>query len=230
MKKRGQLIVIEGTDGSGKATQAKLLVRALRRKGKRIHAIAFPQYGKKSAAPVEAFLNGEFGPPWKLGPYRSATLFAVDRVAARQQLLEWRRHGETIVADRYVASGLAYDGAAISSPVARRKFWQWSQDFQYRVLGLPKPDMTIVLLVPPRIAQRLILVKHVRRYLRGRKRDHYERERWFQERVIQRYRELATVDRSMKIIECVEGAKLLSKKEIHHRIMRVLGLKTKLRT
>ncbi len=224
MKKRGQLIVIEGTDGSGKATQAKLLVRELRRRGRRVHTIAFPQYGKKSAGPVEAFLNGEYGPPWKLGPYRSATLFAVDRVAARQQLLGWMRRGETIVADRYVASGLAYDGAAIASRTARQKFWQWSRHFQYRVLGLPKPDATIVLLVPPRIAQRLILVKQVRRYLRGRKRDHYERERWFQGRVIERYRELAAADRSMTIIECVERGKLLSKPDVHRRIMKVLGL------
>lgn len=221
--RKGKFIVIEGTDGSGKATQAKLLAQALRRKGKKVQTIAFPQYGQKSAGAVEAYLNGVYGTPREVGPYRMAIFYAVDRAAAKGKLREWLQQGLTVVADRYFASNMAYTAAIISLPRERQQYWQWAKDLEFGLFGIPRPDVTVVLTVPPRISQRLILKKQRRLYIRRRKRDIHERNIKFQRRVITMYRLIAKRDRSTHVIDCAPRGKLLSKQEIHRAILSKLG-------
>jgi dTMP kinase len=223
--RRGLFIAIEGTDGSGKATQTALLARALRRQGKRVHSIAFPQHGRPSAAPVDAYLNGDFGTPKEFGIYQAAVLYAVDRAAAKKDMAAWLKHGDVVIADRYIASNWAFGGAQLPTPAARKKYWRWDAKLEFGFFGIPKPDVTIALAVDPVMAQKLILKKKARAYLKGKKRDQYERNIRLQHRVLATYRELSTFDRSIHIIECIEHNALLSKLDVHHRIMDVITKK-----
>lgn len=223
MARRGRFIAIEGTDGSGKATQARLLALALRRLRRRVHVIGFPQYGKPSAAPVEAFLNGDYGTGLAVGPYRASVLYAADRVAARQQILNWLADGDIVIADRYTASSLAHQGWKISNPALRRRFWTWLENFEYVTLGLPRPDRTIVLMVPPSTSRQLVLKKKQRAYIRGgRRRDMVERDRVYQQKSYEVYRELCRRDRRFRAIDCAPQGKLIGKTEVRDKVVAAL--------
>lgn len=222
-RRRGLFVVIEGTDGSGKATQAKLLEQAFRRQGRAVHRIAFPQYGKHSAAPIEAYLNGEYGSLQDVGPYRASIFYAIDRLTARTSILGWLRAGDIVIADRYMASNLAFQGAKIPSWNARKKFWMWDEEFEYELLGIPRPDLTLVLVVPSQVGTQRVFRKRARKYLHGKKRDIHERDERYQRRVVSIYRELATLDRTMKIVDCAPDGIVLSIPQVHQLISQTLG-------
>lgn len=85
---QGKLIVIEGTDGTGKETQTKLLGRALLSEGINLKEISFPHYGTTACGPVEMYLRGDFGKnPEDVSPYAATTLYAIDRFASYK--MEW---------------------------------------------------------------------------------------------------------------------------------------------
>ena len=86
---KGKLIVIDGTDGSGKGTQFDLLLKRLQKEQVDVHTKDFPQYGKKSAGAVEEYLNGLYGTSEEVGPYRASILFAVDRYDASFEMKKW---------------------------------------------------------------------------------------------------------------------------------------------
>lgn len=220
---RGRFIAIEGTDGSGKATQAALLARTLQRQGRTVHIIAFPQHGKPSAAPVDAYLTGKYGSLTDVGPYQASMLYAVDRFAAKQGIMNWLRRGHIVLADRYLASNMAHQGAKIASLKARKKFWKWIEELEYSLMGIPRPDMTVVLTVPTVVSRTLVLKKKPRAYLQRHKRDIHERNTGYQRRVLATYRELARFDRGMRIVECTDHGVLLGKSDVHRRVMETVG-------
>lgn len=211
--------MIEGTDGAGKATQTRLLAQAIKKSGRKVQTIAFPQYGKHSAAPISAYLRGEYGSLKELGPYRASIFYAIDRVTARTKILEWLKAGQVVIADRYMASNLAHQGAKISNWQARKKYWLWDEEFEFELLGIPRPDCTIVLTVPPEVSQKLILQKKQRAYLKSKKKDIHERDVKYQKQVALAYGELALFDRDMKIINCAPDGHLLPKQYIHELVM-----------
>lgn len=219
MKKRGMFIVIEGTDGSGKATQTKLLAKAVQALGRTVKTIAFPQYGKHSAAPIAAYLRGEYGSLKELGPYRTSIFYAIDRVTARSTIMAWLKAGYVVIADRYMASNLAHQGAKISNWQARKKYWMWDEEFEFELLGIPRPDCTVILMVLPDVSQKLILKKKQRKYLKSKKKDIHERDVKYQRQVAQAYGELALFDRDMKIINCAPEGHLLPIDYIHKLVM-----------
>jgi dTMP kinase len=219
MARRGRFIAIEGTNGSGKGTQTRLLVQALRRRGKRVRLIAFPQYRQKSAAPIEAYLNGDYGPMRDVGPYQAALLYAVDRAAARTKILAWLASGDIVIADRFTASNLAYGGAQIKSAKQRLKFWRWLEGLEYELLELPRPDRTIVLSVPVQTSHKLVLLKKARAYLRRGKRDIQEKDRQLERRVLAAYQALVRRDRTFRLVNCAPQGKLLGKLEIRDKVV-----------
>ncbi|MBU4493296.1 MAG: thymidylate kinase, partial [Nanoarchaeota archaeon] len=107
---KGKFIVIAGTDGSGKATQIKILVKRLKDKGYEVEIADFPQYGKKSAALVEEYLNGKFGLAEEVGPYRASIFYACDRYAASFKIKEWLDEGKIVVSNRYVSANVGHQG------------------------------------------------------------------------------------------------------------------------
>ena len=142
----GKLIVFEGTDGSGKATQSKLLFERLQREGVDCRKLNFPRYGEKSAALVELYLGGAFGThPSDVNAYAASTFYSVDRYASyRTDWGEIYENGGLILSDRYTTSNAIHQGSKL--PEAELPaFFDWLYDLEYGKMGLPRPDLVLYL-------------------------------------------------------------------------------------
>ena len=163
MTTRGLLIGIEGIDGSGKHTQAKLLEHSLLARGYSVYATGFPQYESWFGNMVGRFLNGDFGPLDKVDPRFTALLYAGDRFEAKPRLEAALNAGKVVLVDRYVGSNLAHQVAR--APVEKRaEFLRWIEHLEYGIYGLPRENLILYLRVPPRQAQLLISRKSGRPY------------------------------------------------------------------
>lgn len=153
----GKLIVFEGTDGSGKSTQFRLLTEYLRAQGTDFQTIVFPQYSEPSSALIRMYLGGEFGAsPADVNAYAASTFYAVDRFASFRKVWgEYYRSGGLLLSDRYTTSNAVHQ-AAKEPPQARGEFFAWLYDLEYRRMELPKPDLVIYLDVPTDVAQTLL--------------------------------------------------------------------------
>ncbi len=154
MPARGKLIVIEGIDGSGKRTQVDFLARALAERGVAFTQVSFPRYDGFFGKLVARFLNGEFGSLASVDPHFSALLYAGDRLESKPALEAALASGNTVLADRYIASNLAHQGARVP-PAQREEFIAWLKQLEYGVYGLPAEDLVLYLRVPAAEAHRL---------------------------------------------------------------------------
>ena len=158
---KGKLIVFEGTDGSGKATQSKLLFERLQREGIDCRKLNFPRYGEKSAALVELYLGGAFGThPDDVNAYAASSFFAVDRYASYKT--DWGRfyeEGGVVIADRYTTSNAVHQCSKLP-PEQWEEFLHWLFDYEFHLLGLPVPDSVIYLQVDPAVSQRLMTARY----------------------------------------------------------------------
>lgn len=215
--KRGKLIVIDGTDGAGKKTQARLLVARLRKEGFTTKTLAFPQYRKKSAGPVENYLEGKYGKnAHSVSPYVASVFFAVDRFdAARTKIDAWLAKGYMVVLDRYVSSNMGHQGTSFTSKKERRKFFRWIQNFEYEIMQLPKPDIQFIFYVDPAIAQRNAAKKWKNKITNLKKQDILESDPKHFIRSAEVYKELAKLLPGVELVRCTRGKKLLTRKEIH---------------
>lgn len=221
MSKKGFFIVLEGTDGSGKTTQFKFLVDALRHTKKLVATVDFPQYGKPSAYFVEQYLNGKFGASHKIDPYQGSLFYALDRCEAAPRIKQWLKQGKLVVANRYTGSNAGHQGGKILNTEARRAYWQWLFDLEYRLLKIPKPDLTILLHMPAKQAQLLVDKKAARKYVGGKKRDIHEADLGHLKAAEKSYLEAAKLNHFL-VVECMERGKLLTPQTIHNRVFRVI--------
>lgn len=152
-----KLIVIDGLDGSGKATQTKLLCERLRADGCKARTLSFPDYQSDGSAAVRMYLGGKLGDsPDDVNAYAASSFYAVDRVVS--YLNEWGRDYKTydyIIADRYVTSNVIHQMAKLKKE-ERDDYIAWLYDYEYRRLEIPEPDLVIFLDVDPDISQRLM--------------------------------------------------------------------------
>lgn len=153
----GKLIVIEGTDGSGKSTQFRLLSERLEREGRQFQHLVFPRYSSPSSALIRMYLGGEFGSsPSDVSAYAASAFYAVDRYASyKQDWGRWYAQGGLVLSDRYTTSNAVHQ-ASKEPPETRSTFLKWLYEFEYEKLGLPKPDLVIYLDVPTDFSERLL--------------------------------------------------------------------------
>lgn len=153
----GKLIVIEGLDGSGKATQARRLYETLQQKGIPVRKVSFPDYASDSSALVKMYLAGEFGKdPSAVNAYAASTFFAVDRYASYKK--DWGsfyEQGGIIIADRYTTSNAIHQCSKLPEE-QWDSFLTWLFDFEYRLMGIPAPDSVMYLQVDPAVSQKLM--------------------------------------------------------------------------
>lgn len=216
-KQTGKLIVIDGTDGSGKGTQVALLLKRLKKEGYKTHLVDFPQYGKKSAGPVEEYLNGKYG---MLNPYQGSLLYAVDRLDASFAIRQALSDRKIVVANRYVTANAGHQGAKIHSKKERKAFFKWLEDLEFGVVDLPRPDKTLILHVPATVAQGLVDGKDSKQrvYAGGKKRDLHEADLNHLKRAEQTYLEIAAEFQKTELLECAPVGVLLSIENIHELI------------
>lgn len=212
---KGLFIMIEGTDGSGKSLQTELLVEHLKKENYQVEQISFPQYGKKSAAMVEEYLNGKFGTAQEVGPYRASIFYAIDRYVAAPKIKQWLNEGKIVIANRYVASNMGHQGGKIKNQTERKKYFDWNYDLEYNIFQIPKPDVNLILHVTPEISQKLVDQKEAREYLHGKKRDIHEDDLKHLADAEKAYLNIAKLYPEFKIIECVENNNIMQKEKIH---------------
>lgn len=154
---KGKLIVIEGLDGSGKATQAQLLLDELLSRGVKARKISFPNYESDSSALVKMYLKGDFGKdPDDVNAYAASSFFAVDRYAGYKN--DWGifyNDGGILIADRYTTSNAVHQCSKLPEN-EWNAYLNWLFDFEYHLLGIPEPDMVIYLQADTKISQKLM--------------------------------------------------------------------------
>lgn len=228
MKKQGKLIVIEGSDGAGKATQLNLLKNSIENKKIPVETIDFPRYydsfyGKMAAQ----FLRGEFGKLQEVHPYLASLVFALDRAQAREEMEKWLHDGKIVLSNRYAPSNLAHQSAKLSTG-KRSAFITWDLALEYEINKIPREDIVIYLYVPYKISRKLVLQKSndARIYAKGKKRDIQERDINFLKNSEQAYLRLVKKFPHWVKINCVDmKGNLKSREEIHEMIKEVLAKK-----
>lgn len=155
--KKGKLIVLDGTDGSGKATQARFLLARLKKEGYRAQTLDFPQYETNFFGGfIGECLAGEHGDFVSTDPYIASTLYAADRFESKKKIVRWLQTGVTVVLDRYVSSNQIHQGGKITDTRKRKKFLEWLERMEYEVFGIPRPDGIVYLDVPTAVSQQLL--------------------------------------------------------------------------
>jgi dTMP kinase len=220
--KKGKLIVIDGSDGTGKATQAKLLVKKLKAEGLEVKVADFPRYGKKSAALVEDYLiNKKYG---HLNPYAASLLYVVDRFDASFEIRGWLAEGKIVVSNRYVTANAGHQGGKIKNRAERLEYFKWLEDIEYNIFNIPKPDLNIILHVPAEVAQKLAKNKWESRkkYMRGKKTDLHEEDLEHLKNAEKVYLEIAKIFPKTKLVECIVriglNRSLLTPKQVHEKL------------
>ena len=164
----GRLIVFEGTDGSGKATQSRLLCEHLRRENIPYKNITFPRYGKPSAAMVQEYLDGNLGRrPGDVNAYAASLMFSMDRYASYKQ--DWGAFyeaGGLVIADRYTTSNAVHQTGKLPES-EWEDFLRWLFDFEYGKLGLPEPSLVLYLDMPTEQAVRLLRSREASTHTKG---------------------------------------------------------------
>jgi dTMP kinase len=217
--KRGKLIVIDGGDGSGKATQLKLLAEKLTSLGYQIEIVDFPQYGQKSAGLVEEYLNGRYGTADEVGPYGASIFYAVDRYDASFKIRNWLKEGKIVLSNRYVASNMAHQGGKISNDIERQIYFKWLHDLEYNIFCIPRPDINIILHVSAAMGQKLVDKKGHRDYVGGEKRDIHESDINHLKHAEDVYTEIAQTFDDFVMIECMKEQQIMSPEDIHALVL-----------
>jgi dTMP kinase len=215
--KKGIFIVIDGTDGSGKTTQLNLLVKKLREQGYNIEVADFPQYNNKSSGLVEEYLSGKYGSAEDVSPYTASVFYAVDRYDASFKLRNWLDQGKIIISNRYVSASMGHQGGKIKNPEKRKKYLDWLQNFEYNIMGIPKPDLTLILHVKSEISQKLSLERN-REDWKDKTKDIHEENLQHLKDAETAYLEIAKLPK-FKLVECCKDNTILPIEEIHKIIL-----------
>lgn len=221
MSKKGKMFVIEsGTDGSGKATQTKLLFDRLVKDGYKVMKVTYPNYDSDSSALVKMYLRGDFGKKAEdVNAYIASTFYAADRYASYKT--EWEdfyMDGGIVIADRYTTSNMVHQASKMDDILEREKFLEWLDDFEYGLYKLPKPSEVFFLDVPVDVSEDLMKDRK-NKITNEDKKDIHESDHDY---LVKTYRNSKYVaDKySWNIIECVENdtRKMKSIEEIHEEI------------
>jgi dTMP kinase len=221
-RRNGKLIVIDGGDGSGKATQSEMLIESLRKKGYRVKYMDFPRYYTSFHGKVVGrFLSGEFGSLDQVSPYLASLAYALDRASAKEEMDDWLSTGGILLCNRYATSSMAHQAAKLP-PEKRQAFIDWVDEMEYKVHKIPREDIVVYLYVPWKIGYELTLKKSDRGYLKG-KLDIAEADVQHRIESEAMYLDLAKNRSNWTKISCVSSKKTLYDKEkIHEDVVKAL--------
>ncbi len=221
-------MVLEGNDGSGKATQSELLLQRLRKEGQEAEKVDFPKYdGNTFGALIGECLAGKHGDFLNLDPKVASSLYALDRFESSGHIRKLLDAGVCVVADRYAGSNQIHQGGKIADESEREAFLLWLQKVEFEILGIPRPDQTIYLRVPVDISLALLSEKRKAKNLElgERERDVVEEDRNYLERSIETADWLVSKE-GWGVVDCVDETGLRSREAIHEDIWREFTGKT----
>lgn len=231
-----KFIVIDGTDGVGKATQVALLGERLEKLGYRVIKMDFPNYDSESSAAVKMYLNGKLGEnASELNPYMCGSFYAVDRFINYTQTFKKYFEEESpdgrdtiVLSDRYLSANIIHQGGKIESHKGRRDYARWCYEYECGLCGMPVEDMTVILTMPPEVSQKLMS----KRYAGDEtKKDIHEKDVDYLRKCIERIRESAEylqyVDINnkkvnWKIIDCSCGDSIRTIDDINEELLSIV--------
>lgn len=223
----GRLIVIEGSDGSGKATQTKRLYEYLCKQGKRVKMVSYPNYDSPSSALVKMYLGKEMGDdPFAVNAYVASSFFAVDRFASYLQ--NWKEFYEAdeeniVICDRYVTSNMLHQTAKLESVEEKYAFLDWEYDFEFVKGGLPVPDVVFFLDVKPETTFAL-MKDRANKFTNEEEKDIHESNPEFLRRSYENSRIVGEKYGWKRIPCCDEAGNMEPVETIHERICQSLNL------
>lgn len=209
---KGKLIVFEGTDGSGKATQARMMAQRLKSENIAFHEIDFPRYGNPFAEPARLYLQGVLGSkPGDVSAYAASVLYAVDRFASYKE--DWGKfyeEGGVILANRYTTSNAVHQASKLPDE-ERMTFLDWLSDLEYDKLQLPVPDLVVYLDLPTDISEQMM---RRREAATGTTADIHEQDAAYLRRCRDNARQVANICR-WRIIDCARNGEIRTIDDIH---------------
>lgn len=215
----GKLIVFEGTDGSGKATQARMMCQYLQAQGVPYQEIDFPRYGNPFAEPANLYLHGALGKEaGDVNAYASSVLFAVDRLASYKE--DWGafyESGGVIIANRYTTSNAVHQASKLPDG-ERQEFLDWLFDLEYHRLGLPKPDLVLYLDMPTELSEKMM--RH-REQETSTKADIHEQDSAYLRRCRESARQIVT-DCGWVVVDCSAGDRPRTPEDIHRQVVDIV--------
>ncbi|HEX5456722.1 MAG TPA: FAD-dependent thymidylate synthase [Candidatus Saccharimonadales bacterium] len=210
--KPGIFIALEGTNGSGKSTQFKLIADRLKKNGYDVETFRFPQYGDQSSYFIREYLAGNLGKPEDIGPYTASMFFALDRFHSAEKIREALEKGKVVLADRFTGSNMAHQGVLFDNVEQRRGFFIWLDQIEYEMFKIPRPHISLVLRVPADIAS-----KNVTK--RGEEKDIHEKDMEHLKKSVEVYDNLCQLfPKDFKEIDCVRSGKILDPQTINDQI------------
>lgn len=220
---KGKIIVIEGTDCSGKETQTSLLVQRLKKEGFKVERFSFPMYNSPTGKIIGGpFLGNEYiektyfkESASKVDPKVAALYFAADRKYNINMINNLLDEGINVILDRYVESNMGCQAGKILDKEERLKLYKWLEDLEYGLLELPRPDLTIFLWMP---YDKVLELKS----LRSGKSDKQENESIFIKNSENAYLELANMHDYKKIVCVEDNNKLRTIENIHEEIYKIV--------
>lgn len=214
----GKLIVIEGTDSSGKETQTKRLFEKLEEKGLKVKKISFPNYDSPACEPVKMYLSGAFGEDaMKINPYPVSTMYAIDRYASFKT--DWEKfynEDGIIVTDRYVTSNMVHQASKIKDLDEKKQYLNWLEDLEYEKMGIPRPDLVIFLNMPTEMAVKL-MAERKNKITGEEKKDIHERDKEYLKESHANACKIANTY-NWKEIKCSDGERIKTIEEIGEEV------------
>ena len=221
-KYKGKLVVIDGTDGSGKATQVALLTKHLKKEGHIVKVVDFPEYYKNFfGAFIGHCLSQQYYNFLNVHPKIASVLYAADRWESNEEMRDWLKKGYVVIANRYVSANQIHQGGKTKDAKRRDDFLKWLDKMEYEVFGIPRPDLTLYLSLPINIVLQLLKErdsgKMKREYLK-RGKDVHEADENF---LINSRKSALKLEKEIPNfikIECAEKGKILSREKIHEMV------------
>ena len=219
---KGKLIVIDGTDGSGKATQVALLEKRLKKDGKTVKIVDFPEYYKNFfGAFIGHCLSEQYYNFLNVHPKIASVAYGADTWELSGLMRAWLKKGYIVIANRYVSANQIYQGGKIKNAKKRNDFIKWLDQMEYEVFKIPRPDITLYLDLPTKISLQLLKErdssKMKRAYLK-KKKDVHEKDVDFLKNSRKSALKLEKKVPNFIKIECSEKGKILSREMIHEKI------------
>ncbi|MEK7564180.1 MAG: deoxynucleoside kinase [Patescibacteria group bacterium] len=221
MAKKGKLIVIDGNDGSGKATQVKLLEKVLKRDGYTVKLVDFPEYYKNFFGSfIGHCLSEQYYNFVKLHPKITSVLYAADRWESSKKVQDWLDKGYIVLANRYVSANQIHQGGKIANTKKRAEFLKWLDEMEYKVFKIPKPDKVFYLSIPFDFSLKLIKERNQksRRAYTGKRKDIVEGNIPYLTNSSNAAMWLAKQQKNWIKIDCVKNGAIDTRENIHKQI------------